>query len=456
MFLAMYEDGAFRPKLADRLGERHPHYDGIEDQRKKPTTVGRTKRMAIPPSDRTRSKKFRSMECSWEDEELTFLFNLSRSRGVAPSPSSAPPPEILTVTVSDLSRGGAGVAREPGGRVIFVPRSAPGDRLRVRLVSEKKHYAQAEIVEVLERSPLRQDAPCPVFGRCGGCEWQHLPYELQWKTKASGSRHALERVGLAVPDADWREFPAERVWQYRNRVQLRGKGGEIGFFAARSHDLVAIDHCPIARPEINAALGETRAEGAGLGREYKVEVEVLADGRLRKTWNSGHAAAGFRQVHDEQNALLQSYVASRLSPGRLLLDLYGGSGNLSLALAGTMSEIHCVDLGSPAQAPAGTPPNFRFHRSAVLPWLLRQAPSGAPVSAVLDPPREGVGEQFSEIAARLEKLGCDEIVAVGCEADSWARDLSRFARRGWTLRAAAALDFFPQTHHVESVGFLTR
>jgi tRNA/tmRNA/rRNA uracil-C5-methylase (TrmA/RlmC/RlmD family) len=219
---------------------------------------------------------------------------------------------------------------------------------------------------------------------------------------------------------------------------------------------VAITHCPIARPEINADLAGAAAEGARLPEAYKVELEALPDGSVRRTWNAPHGAAGFRQVHDEQNAKLQRWVAAHASPGRVLLDLFGGAGNLSLGLAARMREVHCVDTGAPAAAPAGTPANFRFHRSAVLPWLLRRQPFDGPGTAILDPPRDGLDRDASEIAARLEKLGVDEIVAVGCDADPWARDLARFARRGWQLREAAAIDFFPQTHHVESVAFLTR
>src|SRR4051812_46602980 len=97
--------------------------------------------------------------------------------------------EVLRIT--DLSRGGAGVSRDPSGRVVFVPYSAPGDLVRVRIVEAEKRYAQGEILEILEPSVERQVPPCPVFGKCGGCQWQHLPYSLQWSTKSKGLLHAL-------------------------------------------------------------------------------------------------------------------------------------------------------------------------------------------------------------------------------------------------------------------------
>jgi tRNA/tmRNA/rRNA uracil-C5-methylase (TrmA/RlmC/RlmD family) len=367
------------------------------------------------------------------------------------------PGELLEVTVSDLARGGAGVARDASGRVIFSPYSAPGDRLRVRVTEENKHYAQGEIVEVFEASKIRVKPPCAIFGQCGGCQWQHLPYELQWSTKVKGVGHALERVQVKTPE-NWLEYPAERIWEYRNRIQLRGEGREIGFFARGSHRRVPADRCEIARPEINAAWEATRAEAAALPpREYKVEVEVLPSGEIRRTWNAAHGAAGFRQIHDEQNARMVRWIEMALTKGRELLDLYGGSGNLSRDLAPKMARVDCVDVSSPAEPPAGTPANLTFHRSAVLPWLLRRSHAPGAVlarSAILDPPREGLGKDFIEIAITLEKLGVNEIVAVGCDPDSWARDVSRFLKRGWRFEAAAVFDFFPQTPHVESVALL--
>jgi 23S rRNA (uracil1939-C5)-methyltransferase len=370
----------------------------------------------------------------------------------------ATPQETLTLLIHDLARGGAGVARDESGRVIFVPYTAPGDRVRVRVTEAKKNYAQGELIEILEPSPERVKPPCPVFGRCGGCQWQHLPYELQWKTKVQGVLHALSRVQVQLPEGTAiGELPAERIWEYRNRVQLRGFGSELGFFAAGSNDRVPVGRCAIARPEINAVWDETREEGTQLSRPYKVELEVFPDGRVTKSWNAGHGAQGFRQVHDEQNAKLQEWVAQAIAPGGRLLDLFGGSGNLSLGFRGRMDSIDCVDTGAPADP--GNDVSYVFHRAATAPWIVKKAsrkPAPRYDSAILDPPREGLGADFGAIAGSLEILGVREIAAVGCDADAWARDVSRFIKRGWRLKRAAVLDLFPQTPHVESLALLRR
>ncbi len=382
----------------------------------------------------------------------------------------APLPE-MELTVQDLSRSGAGVCREESGRVIFVPFTLPGDRVRVRLVTESKRYAEAKVLDWIERSPQRQKPPCPVFERCGGCQWQHVPYSIQWETKRRGSEHALSRVGLAPLTAQWEERPADQIWEYRNRIQLRGDGQNIGYFAPKSHSIIPISKCWIARPEVNAEIEGTRVEGArrlaegGSFEQYKVEVEVLPNGVVRKTWDSPHGAAGFRQVHDEQNARLQSLVADWLKGSGHLLDLFGGAGNLSMGIADRFQSVECVDFGSPAKSPpAGTPTHYRFHKGAVLPWLRREKQrlmaQSHRISVIVDPPRTGLGagnpEDAPALIGILTDLPVDEVIAVGCDADSWAHDLAKFSKNGWVLEKAGVLDLFPQTPHVESLARLVR
>ena len=361
----------------------------------------------------------------------------------------------IILRINDLSRSGPGVAREESGRVIFVPMTAPGDLVKVELLDEEKRYAEARLVEVLEPSPLRVEAKCPAFRKCGGCDWQHLAYDQQWRFKCKAIQHALQRVGLNTNDLPFKEIPADIIWHYRNRVQMRGYGDTVGFHARASRDIVPVDKCWIAKEEINAVLPAIREQGVNLPREYKVEVEVHEDGQVTQTWNRGHSAHGFRQVHNEQNTKLQTWVSEQLQSKDLLLDLFGGSGNLSLNLRERFSEIHCVDISSPEDESAG---NFFFHRAAVVHWLRisRDKFSGRTVSVILDPPRDGLGRDEVEILEILKTFPAVEILSIGCEIDSWVRSLNRMLRYGWTVESLGALDFFPQTHHVECLAVLRR
>jgi 23S rRNA (uracil1939-C5)-methyltransferase len=354
----------------------------------------------------------------------------------------------------------------------------PGDVVTARIVGEERRFAEAELVEIERPSPDRVAPPCAVFGICGGCAWQHVPYALQWKTKRNGAIHALSRTGVVPPEGAIEEFPAERAWHYRNRVQMRARLRDgrtvLGFFARRSRDLVDVPRCEISREEINLALPGIREEAArqlesrvAAGEnepQLKVEIEVLPDGTVRTAWNARHGALGFRQVNDEQNDRLRAFVRAQLSERTHLLDLFGGAGNFSFDDAARYAWVECVDTGSPEGGFEAQPENYRFFRSDVGRWLSRREkdlgsghfkPKG-PVEAVLDPPREGLGDQSNKIAGALEALGTRRIVAIGCDADSWARDLARLLKRGWSLERIGLFDLFPQTPHLESVAVLIR
>ncbi len=102
---------------------------------------------------------------------------------------------LADVHVRAVASNGSGVADLPDGRVVFIPRTAPGDHARVRLGKVKRRWAQASVVELLEQAPNRIDAPCALFDTCGGCTLQHLPYEDQLEWKSLFVSDAMKRIG---------------------------------------------------------------------------------------------------------------------------------------------------------------------------------------------------------------------------------------------------------------------
>jgi tRNA/tmRNA/rRNA uracil-C5-methylase (TrmA/RlmC/RlmD family) len=364
--------------------------------------------------------------------------------------------------VDDLSRAGNGVAKDDSGRVVFIPFTAPGDLVKARIVSQKSKFAQAELLEVLEPSAQRRPPHCPVFGRCGGCDWQHIDYVLQWQTKLHGVKEALSRVKVPLPRS-WQEYPAEQTWSYRNRIQLHGHNEVVGFYARSSHTIVPIERCAIARDELNAYIEKIREQGRLRSKPFRVELELSVGGGVRSTWDDTIAASDFQQVNSEQNHNLQQWVMENISKHRPVLDLYGGSANLSTRLAPDSPHIYCVDLVVPENTSAQWPENITFHKSDVFTWVVEKArqwqkntsPAEAR-SAIIDPPRGGMPEQLPEFIDSLERLNVTELIAVGCKTDTWARDVAGFVQRGWCAVKVAVFDFFPQTAHVESAALLRR
>ena len=363
----------------------------------------------------------------------------------------------LELEITDLSRGGAGFGRDENGRAVFVPFTLPGDKVKVKLTKAKSKFAEGYVLKLLEPSADRIAAHCEEFGQCGGCQWQHIPYPIQWQTKKQGVISALNMNKVKLPDVI-DEFPAENIWFYRNRVQLRGFKNEIGFYAAQSNKLVAINECKIAHPAINDALKQVIEKGKQFKKPYKVELNVSLSGEVSEIWNEEHAASGFRQVNDEQNGKLKQWIEPLIKANQPLLDLYGGAGNLSIPLINKVPTIHCVDLSTPNKSPA---PHFNFHRSSVDSWLATQINNQdfdktQTWTALIDPPREGLGKIGLQMIQHLNQLNVKDIILVGCKTDPWARDVALFVEQGWKVKKVAVFDFFPQTYHVESVVLLSR
>lgn len=226
--------------------------------------------------------------------------------GMTPDRATPSPPaadarlaevEEIEVTVEKLIAGGDGLVRYEG-IPLFVPRAAPGDRLRVRLTERRRDYGRAEIVEILEPGPGRREAPCPHFERCGGCDLQHLEDGLQTRLKAEAVVETLARLGgvkLGDPPTVRLSVHTAGHWGYRLRTQLHTRGGgppqavvaatvdsptepteatepaepelpRVGYFARGSNDLVPISTCPILVPELESlipGLPERLEEGSG-------------------------------------------------------------------------------------------------------------------------------------------------------------------------------------------------
>jgi len=378
----------------------------------------------------------------------------------------------LTLTLVGLSRGGAGIAKVQDGdreRIVFVPLTMPGDVVEAEIYLREKRYDFARVVRFISHSPMREKPQCSVFEKCGGCAWQHVPYSEQWRVKSEGVLNALARAQVKVPalrHSDWELFPAPEPYHYRNRIQLRESLGRFGFFARGSQELVPLPEsgCAVARPEINELLGNVRVPNGVRNdqRGYrKLEIEVDSAGKTHETWNSPHAALGFRQVNDRANESMLRWIQSHLTPileagkNHSILDLYGGSGNLSRALWDFTERVELVDLSIPNGLKV--PPHVKVHRESTAKWLLSSAahatkktysrPVGRKI-AILDPPREGIESPFKLILA-LKELQVHTLCFIHCDPDSHARDLHKAIQHGYEWRTGAIFDFFPQTPHVE-------
>ncbi len=403
------------------------------------------------------------------------------------TPAGRPPASVrlarvdeLEVRIEKLVEGGEGLARYEGIPV-FVPRSAPGDLLRVRLTQKRTDYGRAEIVEVLEPGPGRRAPPCPHFERCGGCDLQHLDDSHQLRWKAEAVRETLKRLGGIEPPARVTVVPGAPLG-YRLRTQLQvgetDRGTEVGYFARGSHDLVPVDRCPILVGDLERRLaGLPRALGdqqhrridlvAGDGGAWTASPVIpgLPQGEITTTVGGivyGYDARCFFQAHRQ---LLGALVEHAVGDGEgevdrdgVAVDLYAGVGLFSLPLARRYDRVVAVEGDRVAaryarnNARRNKLPNVEVASLAIDGWLRQGANRQlAPSRVVVDPPRAGL----TGLATRwLYERRPARLTYVSCHAATLARDLKRLAE-AYRLDSLALLDMFPQTGHMEVVAQLS-
>jgi 23S rRNA (uracil1939-C5)-methyltransferase len=455
--------------------------------------------------------------------------------------------EIVEATVTSLAPGGDGVAHvELRGerRAVFVPRSAPGDRLRVEIDASRRP-ARGRVVQILAPGPDRVEPACPWSDRCGGCDWMHLSLAAQRRAHA-------EQLRAALPEA-WRDSPIEYVpasgeglqptgLVYRARARLHARserrgGGRVhvGMHQAGTHDPVEVDRCAVLDPvldrarallaglllgstghgEVQLALGRLEAKAGeparGEGRAPVLDVrwtgelaprvfgaledavragtiagaQVTLDGATRPAvigdptpWTAGAdglplrlAPGGFGQASEVANVALVQHVAAavrkwcegRGSPAASIVELYCGSGNLSVVLAAGLrrhgdgddtppGDLVCVEADRGACEATRANLEARGLRGRVVEADANTFAWGAATKVlVLDPPRTGA----RAVAERLVQGRVQLVVYVSCDTQTLGRDLAVLAGT-YAPASMAAFEMFPQTSHVETVAVLQR
>lgn len=394
--------------------------------------------------------------------------------------------EEIELTIEKLVAGGDGLGRFEG-IPIFVPRSAPGDRVRVRLFERRPDYGRAEILELLVAGPGRREPPCPHFARCGGCDLQHLDDATQTRLKAEALVETLRRIsGIPVPEPS--AVVAGQPWGYRLRTQLHTRavhgGFEVGYFARRSRELVAVASCPVLVPLIEKELvtlarrlperAPSRVDiacGDGAQVSYAPLVEGLPHGELKRRIGSFEYRFDARCFFQGHAGLLEELVEVVVGPstGGSAADLYGGVGLFALPLARRYGRVVMVEGDRIAtrfarkNARANFPDSAEHAESAsggkgleivgqaVESWVA----SGLAENfdrIVVDPPRDGLSAAVRRI---LVEKPPRRLTYVSCHPAALGRDLRELAQ-AMNIESLVLLDLFPQTGHMEAVLQLTR
>ncbi len=389
--------------------------------------------------------------------------------------------ERYTVDVGPVAHGGHFVARHEG-LVVFVRHSLPGERVVVEITEGDEHskFLRGDAVEVLRPSPDRVVPPCRFSGphMCGGCDFQHVAATAQRELKASVVREQLQRLAGLDVDVRVEAVPGDdEGLGWRTRVQYAvDEDGHAGLRGHRSHEVVRLDVCPIAHPDLPAVTSEdwygaesVEAIVSNTGERLRLvtaDDELYLDGpKLLHEKANGRdwqvSGSGFWQVHPGAPEALVSAVLEGTSPqpGESAADLYSGVGLFSAALAervGPTGAVVAVESDEVAVGDAAVNLADLPQVTAVADRVERALRGGAVGSCdivVLDPPRTGAKR---DVVEGIVRLGPRVVAYVACEPASLARDVAIFAEHGYELRRLRAFDLFPMTHHVECVALLER
>lgn len=397
-----------------------------------------------------------------------------------------------------MAHGGAAVGRHEG-KVIFVPYGMPGESVRIEIERDKGRFAHARLLEVLSASPHRVEPPCPHFGTCGGCQWQHMAYEAQLQYKRSIVCAQLQHIAGLSDTTVLPTIGMTTPWRYRNHVQLStGHRGRLGFMAATSHEVAAIEQCLLMHPLLQELLDSMDIDLPGLQRlslragintgEQMIAFEMkddeppdldvslpiscvllLSTGASATLIGNPHiheevagrlyrlSARSFFQVNTCQIETLVSLVSTYLRSGSdsVVLDTYCGVGTFALSLAAKVKQVIGIESDPAAIADALVNAhgvnNVTFRRGSVertVPTLDITDPL-----VVVDPPRTGLSKTGLRALVELAPL---RIAYVSCDPASLARDIKRLLPTGYHLREVQPVDMFPQTYHIECVAILDR
>ena len=381
----------------------------------------------------------------------------------------APDTLLGPVELTAIAHGGHCVARI-GGRVVFVRHGIPGEQVFVRVTDDSKpRFWWGEVAEVVSASDDRVVPPCPVAGRCGGCDFQHVALPRQRELKAQVVAEQLRRLaGIDWPVVVEPAPGDDKGLGWRTRMRYLVRGGRVGLRGWRSDELVELPEggCRIAHPEgpddltrwaqddgeLQVVVGSEQTTVLG-GSGEPVQGSAIVRQQVGARWYRVRAD-GFWQVHPGAVQVLTEAVLAGLQPaaGERAVDLYCGVG----LFAGALVDAGCRVVGIEASRIAIDLARVNVPEASFHAVRLERAGNRLPRRTdlvVLDPPRTGAG---AAVVRRVTDMDARAIAYVACDPAALARDLATFAGLNYRLTGLRAFDLFPMTHHVECIAILRR
>lgn len=375
----------------------------------------------------------------------------------------------IEITIEKMANEGKGLGRF-NNQIIFVPYSAPGDRLKVTITKLAKNFAEANIIEIINPSANRITAPCPYYGECGGCNFQHLDYPSQLEQKTFLVKEALENF-LKQKDLPFKNsIPSPKIFNYRNRIQIHNKNNQIGFYKRKTHEVLPIKNCMIAEDPLNEHL--SKMVPSELAPMDKLELYLDTSLQVQQRFiDNKKNTSFFSQVNRFQNSNLVAVVVDLSNKNQnfsSIVDLYAGAGNFSFPLseAHPNKKVFAVELstdlineGRRLQSKTAKPRLEKLHFvQSPVELFVQNFKLDSNDFVLLDPPRTGCSPEVIYLLGAAKR---NQILYISCNYLTLGRDLAllKNTAQNWGLSLSVdffqCFDMFPQTDHIEVMASLS-
>jgi 23S rRNA (uracil1939-C5)-methyltransferase len=395
--------------------------------------------------------------------------------------------EIVKIRIEDVAFGGSGVGRVQG-MVVFVPFTVMHDEVEVEVRSVRKKFALAEVRQILTPSAWRVSPVCRYFGRCGGCQLQHIDYEQQLVIKEKQVRETFVRLGNFPSPPVLSIIPSPGRFHYRGKADYHirtGKDGRLlrlGFMEGASDSVLDIARCEIVEESINQSCQAWREALQQGERECRRDRQTIwsscEEGKIIAVPDDDAAPlllprivrgtrlavpyGGFFQINTTllDGLVEQVLMLADLTGGETVLDAYCGVGLFSLFLAPSAGSIVGIEINAAAiqcarenlrEAGSGQALFFQGDVGEVMNKQFTKRRRQVDV-VILDPPRSGCDRSVLDA---VRKTATKKVIYISCNPATLARDMRYLVEAGFSLECLQPLDMFPQTGHIEVIGLLT-
>lgn len=423
--------------------------------------------------------------------------------------------KTIELTIEKLVTGGRGLARDDG-RAVFVPDTAPGDRVQARITKESKGFVEAELVSIEQPGPGRREAPCRHHDRCGGCGLQHLDDGAQAAARREILLDCFRRLGSLDISDKLEPEPAGPAFAYRHRLRLSAHPtGPYGLHQRGGRDVVPLETCPVMAepfdrtilpwlrmlPPVDQIVVQLDGRGGWLLSLYgppqrlrvlRKQMEETGDGppapglqglflNNRPVWGRGYLVMHLkdRKYRVSHQSFFQANLAATEAAldtvngwlddvhpsGSDLVDLFAGVGLFALNLLDRFERVTCVegdetaaiDAKENARRISGGQERVAVYQGDVSKFLVdpeaRSSIAWGEACVVVDPPRAGLGKP---VLSSLAELRPRTLVYMSCDPATLARDVKALGEAGYSVDRVRPISMFPQTAHVETLVLLTR